>query len=147
MITLSQYAEALFNARNLYNIRAYYQKMAIHNMGNGTWVQTAWNKSVFSWSLITPETPRPLVTVKPGFSPCSSEFPDWPEAEAEAEAWYVGIGFPGCLYDSVRGPFDSKPEALAEAGNALEEAKELGISANLVYEVFEALPSEIGEDF
>lgn len=59
------------------------------------------------------------------------------------EKWYVGIGIAGCLYDSVRGPFDTEAEARQVAIEALAD----GENPNILAEIFSANPEEMGEDF
>jgi hypothetical protein len=47
------------------------------------------------------------------------------ESEEDTEAgWYVGIGQPGCLFDSIEGPFESMDAANNVADEIEEELKD-----------------------
>lgn len=44
-----------------------------------------------------------------------------PEKEGEGPGWYVGNCLPGCLFDSVQGPFATKKEAMGEGRRLARE--------------------------
>lgn len=65
----------------------------------------------------------------------------------EAEKWYIGYGFPGCLYDSTEGPFDTREDAEQAAGEALAGYRAEYIDSTVIAEIFSANPEDMGADF